>query len=84
MKVTFIVQLAEGAKPEPQLSVLAKSDAFVPLIVMLEIVRALLPVFVSVIGDGELVPPTTWLENAKEAVEIVNWGEVPVPVKLIV
>jgi hypothetical protein len=43
VKVTLMVQLAPAATLDPQLLVWAKSPAFVPVIVTLEIVRAELP-----------------------------------------
>jgi hypothetical protein len=57
VKVTLIEQEAPAATLEPQVLIWEKS----PLAVMLEIVRAALPLFVSAIVAGELVVPTTWL-----------------------
>ena len=54
VKVTLIVQEALTARLAPQLLVWEKS----PLAVMLEIVRAAFPLFVSAIDSGELVVPT--------------------------
>jgi hypothetical protein len=56
VKVALREQLALAARLTPQMLVWEKS----PLVVMLEIARAALPWFVSVIVSAELVVPTTW------------------------
>lgn len=56
--MTLIVQLAPTATLAPQLSVLAKSPAFVPVMLMLEMFNATLPELASVTGFGTLVVPT--------------------------
>jgi hypothetical protein len=56
VKITLRVQLALAATLAPQVLVWEKSS----LSVMLEISRAALPAFVSVIVSGGLVVPTTW------------------------
>jgi hypothetical protein len=45
VKVTLMVQLAPTARLTPQVFVTPKSEAFVPVAVMLETVRLTLPVF---------------------------------------
>jgi hypothetical protein len=70
VKVTPRVQLALAARLAPQLLVWEKS----PLVVMLEIVRAALPLFVSVIVSAELVVPTTWLPKSYEDGERATKG----------
>jgi hypothetical protein len=70
LKVTLSVQLALAARLEPQVLVWEKS----PLAVMLEIVRAPLPLFVSVIVSGGLVVPTTWLPKSYDDGERATKG----------
>ena len=70
VKVTLRVQLAPAARLEPQVLVWEKSS----LSVMLEIVRAALPSFLSVIVSAELVVPTTWLPKSYEDSERATKG----------
>lgn len=58
VNVTLMVQLAPAATLDPQLLVWPKSPALVPPIAMLEIVRAVLPVFVRVTLCAALVDST--------------------------
>jgi formate-dependent phosphoribosylglycinamide formyltransferase (GAR transformylase) len=56
VKVTEIVQLALGASELVQPLLSMKSPAFVPVTAMLEIVRGVVPLFVSTTLFMELVP----------------------------
>jgi len=58
-KVTLMVQLAPPATLPPQLSVSANSEAFVPLVATLEMIKAELPVLLNVSTCAALVVPTT-------------------------
>jgi hypothetical protein len=57
-KFTFILHFAPGASELGHLLVCAKSVAFVPVIAMLLIVSAALPVFFSWMPFAPLVVPT--------------------------
>jgi len=61
LNVTLIVQLVLAASVLPHVVVFEKSTAFVPVIVMLDIVRVALPVFVSVMACPLLLVPIIWL-----------------------
>jgi len=58
LKVTLTVQMAPAALLAPQLLVWAKSPEFVPVIAMLVMLKAALPVLLRVIACGELGAPT--------------------------
>jgi hypothetical protein len=84
VKVTLIVQLAPVATLDPQLLACAKSPGFVPATAIEEIVRATLPLLVSVTGCEALGVPTAWLLKVKLLAETPATGAVPVPVRLTV
>ena len=86
VKLTLMVQPAPAETELPQLLVSAKSLAFVPVIAMLEIVSAVLPVFVNETDDAPLVVPAPWLENVKPVGDSVTVPEaaVPVPLRVVV
>src|SRR5258708_5462674 len=68
VKVTEMVQLAPAAsvvEPDGQVVVCAKSAAFVPPTLMLEIESAEVPLFVSVTVWAALVEPRFWLPKAR-------------------
>ncbi len=51
---------------------------------MLVMLRATLPVFVSVTFCAALVVPTSWLAKVRLAADRLTTGAVPVPVRLMV
>src|SRR5262249_16633011 len=57
-KVTVMVQLDPAARLDPQLLVWAKSPGFAPVMVMLEIERAAVPMLLNVTFCGALSDPT--------------------------
>jgi hypothetical protein len=57
VKVTLIVQLADGARVVPQLLVSAKSVLALPVTAMLEMLKLALPVLVKVTDWAGLVVP---------------------------
>jgi hypothetical protein len=60
LKVTLMMQLAPAATPVPQVSVSEKSLVSAPVMVVLEIIRAALPVFFRVtFCGGVLLVPTS-------------------------
>ena len=67
--VILMKHLAFGAMLAGQLLVSAKSPAFVPVIVILETLRLVVPVLVSVTLFTALVVLITWLLNASEVAE---------------
>ena len=83
VKETVMEQLLPAARLEPQLFVCWKSAGFVPASVIPEIVRAALPVFVSVTLLVGLVVPTICEPNGKLAGESAAEGALttPVPVR---
>jgi hypothetical protein len=74
-----MVHLAAGAILAGQLLVSAKSPAFVPAIVKLEMFRFAVPVLVSVTFLAALVVLITWSPNDIEAGETLAPGPMPVP-----
>ena len=83
VKVTLIVQLAPAASVlglMGQVLVCAKSPAFVPATVMLVIVRAAVPLFVSVTDLAALVVPTFWAPKLRLVGFSVTAGAETVPV----
>ena len=84
VKVTFTVQEPDAARLAGQLLVCAKSPAFVPVIVMLEILSVPGPLLVTVTGVEPLVVPTFWFPN--ETLEgdkfTTGTGATPVPLKV--
>jgi len=65
MNVTLTVQLAPAATLPPQLLLCAKSPGFAPVSLMLLMLKAALPVLLSVEVWAELVVPTAWLPKAR-------------------
>ena len=84
LKVTLIVQLAPFATEVPQLFVCEKSAAFVPVIVILEIVSVPLPVLNNVTPLTGLEVPTAWLGNVRFEVLKLTPEDIPVPVRAAV
>jgi hypothetical protein len=80
LKVKLRMQLALGARLEPQVLVWEKS----PLAVMLAIVRVALPALLRVRLCGRLLVPTGCAGKVKEAGERLATGAVPIPVRLTV
>ena len=60
-KVTVMVQLALTASELGQVLVCAKSEALVPVMLMLLMLRASVPLLVRVTAWAALVVPTFWL-----------------------
>src|SRR5712692_310455 len=83
LKVTFAVHLALGARgdDETQLSVSAKSPAFVPPIATPVTVSDPVPVFCKLMPCAELVLPTVRLANVRLEGESVAVEAMPVPVR---
>lgn len=82
VNVTLIVHVPPLAPTElPQVFVCAKSPAFVPVKVMLLIVRLAFPVLVNVTDWEVLVELTFWLPKFKLEVERLTTPESPVPDK---
>jgi len=65
VKVTLMVQFAPAATELAHVLVCAKPVAFVPVTARPEMVRAALPVFVSLMVCALLVVPTAWLAKVK-------------------
>lgn len=82
LKKTFTVQLAPAASEEPQgveVDDLRKSPALVPVMPMLLIVIALLPVLVRVTTFAPLVFPTATVFQTREVGETVACAEAARP-----
>jgi hypothetical protein len=77
----LIVQFEPAGTEMPQLLAWEKSPAFAPVMVMLEISKAALPVLNNVTPPSGLVVPTTVLGNVMVLVLKLTDGAVPVPVK---
>ncbi|HMC60700.1 MAG TPA: hypothetical protein VKJ01_16035 [Candidatus Solibacter sp.] len=77
---TLTVRFAPTATEAPQVLVCVKSPAFVPVMVMLEIVTALFPVLNSVTPLGGLLVLMDWLANVRFEVLKLMEAAVPVPV----
>jgi hypothetical protein len=84
VKVTLILQLAPAATLVPQVFVWLKSPLFAPVIVMLVMLSAAVPVFESVTAWAVLVVLTSWLLNESDAGERPTPDATPVPVRLTV
>jgi hypothetical protein len=82
VKVTLMVQLAPTATLDPQLLDCAKSLAFEPAIVMLEMVSITFPELVSVTDCATLAVPTEKLPKERLEGETLIAGAVPVPERL--
>ena len=83
MNLTLIVQLppvARVAGEVGQLLVCAKSALLVPVIVILLIVNAPLPVFLIVKICGALVVLTSWLPKASEVGDKLATGPLAIPI----
>jgi hypothetical protein len=79
VKVTLIVHLAPAATELPQVLVWAKSPAVVPVIVILAMLRAALPVLLRVAVWAALVVLTDWRAKVRLVGERLAAGAVPVP-----
>ena len=79
LNVTLIVQLAPAATLEPHVSVSEKSPEFAPVIPMLEILSAPVPVLLRVTLWGLVVVPTSLFPNVTFAGKSPTAGAVPVP-----
>ena len=85
VKVTEIVHVAEAASVVLQvLAEIAKSDGFVPVIVMPLMFRVAVPVLVKMVEIAVAVEPTTVLGNGIVVTESEAPGAVPVPVSAAV
>jgi hypothetical protein len=82
LKVTPMLQLAPAARVAPQVVVLAKSPALVPVNAMLVILILAFPVFDNVTVRELLVVLTNCTAKAKEVGESCAAGPVPVPVRV--
>src|SRR5439155_1597092 len=85
VKVTLMVQLALTARVAGltgQLLVRVKSPLLVPVMVMLLIVIASLPVFESVTACGVLGVPTCWLGKFTVVADTLATGARPAPARL--
>jgi hypothetical protein len=80
-KVSEMVQLAPALTLDPQVVVSPKYSALVPVIAMLLMLSAVLPVFESLIACAALVLLRAWLPKAMLVVLNDTRGPVPVPVK---
>src|SRR6266851_1832291 len=79
-KVTLIVQVAPAATEAPQVFVCAKSPLFVPVMAMLEIINAAVPVLDRLTICTALVLPTRWPPKLILAPPNTTIGATPVPV----
>jgi hypothetical protein len=84
VKVTLMVQLAPAATLDPQELVWANAPAFVPVTLMLEMVKAALPVLLTVTAWAVLVVERDWLPNARLRGETLMPAAAPVPDRLTV
>jgi hypothetical protein len=84
VNVTLMAQIAPAATLDPQVLVWAKSPLLAPVIVMLLMVSAAVPVLVRVSVSAALFVPTVWLPKAIELLERLTAGVVPVPVSATV
>jgi hypothetical protein len=83
VKVTLITQLAPATSELPQVSATsAKSQALVPVIVRLLIVKVALPVLVSVTVWAVLVVAMAWLPKERLVGDRLRVAAVPVPERL--
>ena len=80
-KVTLRVQLAPVATEVPQVLTWLKSPVFAPVKATLLMLRAALPVFVSVTGCTPLVVPRVWLSKIRLVTVRLTAGPLPVPVR---
>ena len=78
-KVTLMLQFAPAARVAPQVVVLAKSAAFVPVNAMLVMLMVEFPVFDNVTARELLVVLITCTPNASEVGDSCAAGLVPVP-----
>ncbi len=78
VKVTLIVQLAPAATLAPQLLVCAKSLGLVPVMAILVMLKAALPVLFRVTDWAALEVPTAWLAKVRLAGERLAAGVVTV------
>jgi hypothetical protein len=81
LKVTLNEQLEPTATLVPQVFVSVKSPPFAPVIPMLEILSAAVPLLLSVIVCTPLVVPTSWFPNVSGVGESPTEGAVPVPLR---
>lgn len=79
-KVTLMLQFAPAARVVPQVVVLAKSAALVPVNAMLVMLMVAFPVFDKVTARELLVVLITCAPNAREVGDSCAAGLVPVPV----
>ena len=84
VKVTLITQLEPGATVKPQALLSAKSLAFAPLIAVLVIVRAPVPVFFRVTVSGALATATGCRPKSRLVGARLTEGVVPLPVRATV
>jgi hypothetical protein len=84
LNVTLIEHLAPAATLDPQPLVCAKSPGLAPVSAMLEMLKAAVPVFVSVTVWAALVEPTAWPAKARLLGDTLAMGAVPVPLRLTV
>ena len=87
VKWPWMVQVAPGAMPDPQLLTNTKEVAFVPLTATPVIASGLAPVLVTVTVCEGLVVPTAWLAKVKlggEKETVVELSATPVPLRAIV
>ena len=84
MNWTLIVQLPFTATELPQVLVTVKSPGFVPVVVMLAMLRTALPVLVRVTDFVALVVPRFWPPKLSDPTERLTAGPLPVPVKATV
>ena len=82
LKVTEMVQFVPAATELPQVLVWEKSPAFVPVIVMPEMVSAALPVLVRVTVCAVLLVPDIWAGKVSEEDDKLTMAPIPFPLRL--
>ncbi len=82
VNVTVMEQLDPGARAATQVFVWAKSPEFVPVMVMLLTLIAVVPVFCNVATCAMLGVPIVWFGNGKDAGETTV--ATPVPLRLTI
>jgi hypothetical protein len=83
-KVTLMVQFEPPARELPHVFVWTKSPLLVPVIAMLVIVIATVPVLLNVIVCAALVVPTFWLPKLRLVAENPKVEAMPVPVRFTI
>src|SRR5580658_1560314 len=82
VKVTLMVQLAPAARELPQVLVWAKAPLLVPVMAILVMLTAVLPVLLNVTVWAVVVVPTFSLPKLRLVAERFRPGAVPVPLRV--